>query len=72
MSREEMQALRTRCRQYAGDGRYELYKVSMRYDNPEARMAHDYPIDIQQKEVKEILGAAENDGQPYPQFQTEG
>ncbi len=72
MPTAEMLALQDRCRRYANDGRFELYKVSMRYDNPEARMAHEFPIDIQQKEVKEMLGASENDGKPYPLFQTQG
>lgn len=62
---EEMQALRNRCRQYA-DGRYELYKVSLKYDNPEARLAHDFPLDMQQKEVKEMMRATENTGKPWP------
>jgi hypothetical protein len=26
----------------AADGRFELYKVSLKYDNPEARMAHGF------------------------------
>ena len=36
-------------------GTFELYKVGMRYDNPEARKAHDYPIDPTQKEIKELF-----------------
>ena len=59
---EEMKALRTRGQQYA-DGRFELYKVSLKYDNPEARLAHNFPIDTEQKEVKEMLRATENTGQ---------
>ena len=27
--------------EYAADGRFELYKVSLKFDNPEARMSHD-------------------------------
>ena len=53
---------------YAGDGRFELYKVSMKYDNPEARMAHEFPVDIQQAEVKEMMRAAENTGHPFPKL----
>lgn len=60
----EMQALRDRCAQY-GDGRFELYKTSIKYDNPEARLAHGFPIDKQSKEAKEMLQATENDGKPY-------
>ncbi len=62
---QEMQALRERCHRYA-DGRYELYKVSLKYDNPEARLAHDFPLDMQQKEVKEMVRATENTGNAWP------
>src|SRR5579884_423521 len=68
MQAAEMDALRARTREMAGDGHFELYKVSMKYDNPEARISHDYPLDMQQKEVKEMLGASQNDGKPYPKY----
>jgi uncharacterized protein len=68
MTSSEMQALAARCRQYAADGRFELYKVSLKFDNPEARLAHDFPLDMQQIEVKEMLAATENTGHPYPQL----
>jgi predicted aldo/keto reductase-like oxidoreductase len=55
MKTEEMQALRDRCRDPAGDGRFELYKVSLAFDNPVAREAHGFPIDPAQKEVKQLL-----------------
>ncbi len=42
LAQQEMAALRERSRIYA-DGRYELYKVSLKYDNPEARLANDFP-----------------------------
>jgi aryl-alcohol dehydrogenase-like predicted oxidoreductase len=64
-SEEEMNTLRNRARQYA-DGRFELYKVSLKYDNPEARLAHDFPLDMQSKEVKEMMQATENTGRPFP------
>ena len=66
MSASEMDALRNRCRIAAGDGRFELYKVSLKFDNPEARMAHDFPIDMQQKEVKEMMREVSNSGHPFP------
>jgi aryl-alcohol dehydrogenase-like predicted oxidoreductase len=66
MSAEEQDALRERCRQVAADGRFELYKLSLKYDNPEARLAHGFPIDEQQKEVKEMLKATANSGHPFP------
>jgi predicted aldo/keto reductase-like oxidoreductase len=55
MSPPEMEALRQRLRPVAADGRYELYKVSLKYDNPEARTAHDFPNDPKEKEIKEQL-----------------
>ena len=61
---EEMASLRNRGREFA-DGRFELYKVSLKYDNPEARLAHNYPLDMQQKEVKEMMHAVENTGKPF-------
>lgn len=51
----QMQTLRDRCARAAGDGRHEFYKLSLRFDNPQARLAHDLPLDITQKEVKEML-----------------
>lgn len=65
-SQVEMQALRDRCKEFAADGRYELYKVSLKFDNPEARLAHGFPLDLQQKEVKEMMGATSNSGHPFP------
>jgi uncharacterized protein len=68
MSPQEMDELRGRCRSMAADGRFELYKVSLKYDNPEARMAHGFPLDMQQMEVKEMVGATNNTGKPFPPF----
>jgi len=66
LSESEMQALRTRARPYAGDGRFELYKTSLKFDNPEARMAHDFPIDMRQVETKQMVAETDNTGMPYP------
>ena len=68
MSAAEMQSLRDRVRPFSLDARFEPYKVSLKFDNPEARLAHDFPLDMQQKEVKEMLGASQNTGKPYPKF----
>jgi uncharacterized protein len=68
MSKEDMEALRTRCKQYASDGRFELYKTSLKYDNLEARLAHGFPLDLEQKEVKEMVRATENTGHPFPKL----
>jgi uncharacterized protein len=64
----EMNALRARCREEAADGHFEVYKVSLKFDNPEARMAHGFPIDMQQKEVKEMVVETENTGNAYPEI----
>lgn len=42
-SAEEMHALRTRCAAAAGDGRYELYKVSAKHEGPIGRAQHGFP-----------------------------
>ncbi len=69
MSAEEMHALSTRVSGPAADGRFELFKVSLKYDNPEARMAHDFPLDEKQKEVQEMMRSTENTGHPFPQLE---
>ncbi len=56
MTPREMQALRNHCATFAADGRFETYKVSIRYDNPEARLPHHFPLDPTQREVKELFG----------------
>jgi uncharacterized protein len=66
MSSTEMQALRDRAQPEAADGRYELYKLSLKFDNPEARLAHEFPLDLQSVEVKEMVQASDNTGQPFP------
>jgi predicted aldo/keto reductase-like oxidoreductase len=69
MTADEMQALSTRVSGPAADGRFELFKVSLKYDNPEARLAHDFPLDEKQKEVQEMMRATENTGRPFPQLE---
>jgi aryl-alcohol dehydrogenase-like predicted oxidoreductase len=66
MPAADMQKIRDRVKEYAADGRFELYKLSLKFDNPEARLAHQFPLDMQQAEVKEMLRATENTGRPYP------
>ncbi len=66
MSPQEMQALRDRVKPEAGDGRFELYKLSLKFDNPEARLAHQFPLDLQSVEVKEMVQATRNTGHPFP------
>jgi uncharacterized protein len=53
MSPAEMQAVRDSVKEYAADGRFELYKLSLKFDDPEARISHEFPLDMQQVEVKE-------------------
>src|SRR6202140_1092530 len=67
MTESEMNELRDRCKQDAAVGRYELYKLSLKFDNPEARLAHGFPLDTQQSEVQDMLGSAEKTGHPFPQ-----
>ena len=55
MTDSEMDALRGRCASTAADGRYEPYKVSLRYDNPITRLPHGFPVDHTQREVVEML-----------------
>jgi hypothetical protein len=61
-----MQSFRDRAKHYAADGRFEPYKMSLQFDNPEARMAHDFPIDMQQIETKELVAETQNTGWPFP------
>ena len=67
MTESEMNELRDRCKQDAADGRFELYKLSLKFDNPEARLAHGFPLDTQQSEVQDMLGATQNTGHPFPE-----
>jgi len=67
MIETEMQALRDRVKPVSADGRFELYKVSLKFDNPEARLAHGFPLDVQSVEVKEMVDSA-NTGLPWPQI----
>ena len=67
LSAAEMKALRDRAKPYAGDGRFELYKTSIKFDNPEARLAHEFPLDMEQVEVKQMVYATQNSGRPFPQ-----
>jgi aryl-alcohol dehydrogenase-like predicted oxidoreductase len=68
MTPQEMQALRDRVSRYAADGRFELYKLSLKFDNPEARLAHQFPLDTKQAEVQEMLMSTENTGHPFPEL----
>lgn len=67
LNKTEMQALRSRAKPYAADGHFELYKTSIKFDNPEARLAHDFPLDMQSVEVRQMVLGAQNTGRPYPQ-----
>ncbi len=66
LNESEMQALRQRAKYSAGDGRFEMYKVSIKYDNPETRYAHGFPQDMQSVELRQIAKEADNTGDPYP------
>jgi predicted aldo/keto reductase-like oxidoreductase len=45
MSSSEMDALRRRVADAAGDGKFELYKVSMKHEGPVGRKQHGFPTD---------------------------
>ncbi|MGI4787367.1 MAG: aldo/keto reductase [Janthinobacterium lividum] len=55
MTPAEMTELRARCAPTSADGRYEPYKVTIRYDNPETRGAHGFPQDPMNKEIIDEL-----------------
>jgi aryl-alcohol dehydrogenase-like predicted oxidoreductase len=55
LTEKEMNAIREKCAPTAADGRFEPYKMSLQFDNPVTRLSHGFPIDRQQKEVKEML-----------------
>jgi predicted aldo/keto reductase-like oxidoreductase len=65
MTGEQMRALRERCRSLAADGRFELYKGTLAFDNPQARIAHGFPIDPTQREVQEELEHATSIDKPH-------
>ncbi|HVF87707.1 MAG TPA: hypothetical protein VM866_08955, partial [Pyrinomonadaceae bacterium] len=43
MTDGEMQQLRTRCAAEAADGRFEMYKTSIKFDGPHGRKQHKFP-----------------------------
>jgi hypothetical protein len=43
LSAEEMRRLRERCAEAASDGRFELYKTSMKFEGPPGRKVHKFP-----------------------------
>jgi aryl-alcohol dehydrogenase-like predicted oxidoreductase len=43
LSAEAMQATRDHVRQFAGDGRFELFKTTTKYDGKEGRQQHHFP-----------------------------
>jgi hypothetical protein len=44
LSRDEADAILAKTRDVAGDGRYELYKTSMRFDANAGREQHGFPL----------------------------
>jgi hypothetical protein len=39
----------------AADGRFEPYKMSLRFDNPMTRLPHGFPLDKNNKEVQDMF-----------------
>lgn len=68
MNEAEMQELRQRCALTAADGRFEPYKVSLKFDNQWTRMPHGFPIDNQENEVKDMLKKANGAWEPVSEF----
>ena len=56
-ARDETEARTLPKPEYLGhaDGRYELYKTSLKFSNPVTRLPHGFPISRDQIEVKEML-----------------
>jgi len=44
LSDATMSALRSRCKEEAADGRYELFKTTKKYDGDEGRKTHEFPL----------------------------
>jgi uncharacterized protein len=66
-SEVELEGLRQRAKSYAGDGRFEPYKVSIKFDNPETRYAHGFPQDMQSIEFRQMAKDVVNNGKPFPE-----
>ena len=64
MSETEMEELRQRCAPTAADGRFEPYKVSLKFDNQWTRLPHGFPIDKAEKEVKDMFEKANGAWEP--------
>jgi uncharacterized protein len=47
LAASEMEGLRRRCADAAGDGRFEMYKVSMKHEGPVGRKQHRFPSDAE-------------------------
>ena len=43
MSDDEMRRLRERCAEMAGDGRFEHFKTTLKYEGPIGRAQHGFP-----------------------------
>jgi predicted aldo/keto reductase-like oxidoreductase len=46
MTLKEKEAHRLKCAPFSGDGRFELYKVSLYFDGNEGRRQHHFPLEI--------------------------
>jgi hypothetical protein len=64
LSPADMEELRRRCATVAADGRFEPYKVSLKFDNQMTRMPHGFPIDKEEKEVQDMFQKANGGWEP--------
>jgi aryl-alcohol dehydrogenase-like predicted oxidoreductase len=55
MTPQELDEVRSKCAAGAADGRFEVYKNTLKFDNPVTRMPHGFPIDKAQKEVRAMF-----------------
>ena len=58
MSEPDLQKLRERCSETAADGRFDSCKVSLAFDNPQAREAHDFPVEGEPLVIFEVEDAS--------------
>jgi aryl-alcohol dehydrogenase-like predicted oxidoreductase len=64
MTEMEKEELCLRCAPTAADGRFEPYKVSLKFDNQWTRLPHGFPLDPQENEVKDLVQKGNGSWEP--------
>jgi len=67
MTAAEMDELRDRCKVTPRTAATNFISCRLKFDNPESRLAHGFPLDTKQSEVQDMLGSSENTGHPFPE-----